>query len=83
MSGLTLYMVFSCLCGALAVFDAYRRPQSQWVAADRDRSWWTMMIVMLSLFALGPVIGLVYLVALVPRFSRESGYETDGFEKRK
>ena len=39
-------------------------------------------IVLMSLFGLGPVIGVVYLVALVPRLSRDDGYASGGFEKR-
>lgn len=82
MSGATMYLVFAYLCGAAAVFDALRRPQAAWVAADRNRSFWVVLIVGVSLFALGPVIGAVYLVAVVPGFSRQSRYDTGGFEKR-
>jgi hypothetical protein len=78
----TVYWVFSCLCGALLVFDVYRRPASKWVAADRNRGFWATAIVLMSLFGLGPVIGVVYLVALVPRLSRDDGYASGGFEKR-
>lgn len=83
MSGLTVYLIFSYLCGAAATVDAYRRPHGQWVAADRNRGWWAVLIVTLAIFGLGPLGGLIYLLAVVPRFSQESNYDTNGFQKRR
>jgi hypothetical protein len=82
MSGMTVYLIVSWLCGAAVMLDAYRRPHGQWVAADRDRGWWAVLIVTLAIFGLGPLGGIIYLAAIVPRFSRERTYDTRSFEKR-
>jgi hypothetical protein len=65
--------------GALAVVDCVRRPQSAWIAADRARSMWITWTVLASIFFLGIPMGLVYLFAIVPRFSQRS--LTREFEK--
>ena len=78
----TLYLIFAYVCGVATIIDAVRRPQAQWVAADRDRTWWVGGIVVCTLFAVGPIIGLVYLVGVVPGFAREQRYDTDSFKKR-
>jgi hypothetical protein len=83
MSLVTLYLFFAYACGAAAIVDALRRPQAQWVAADRNRSWWAGTMIVCTLFGLGPVIGLIYLLAVAPGFSREQRYDTGGFEKRR
>jgi hypothetical protein len=64
-----VYWVISVICAAIAVYDAYRRPESAWVTADRNRSWWVGTIAVLGLFGLGPLALVVYGVALVPRLS--------------
>ena len=49
---------------AAGVIDAARRPASQWVAADRNRAFWIVMMVFLN------ILGVVaYVIAVVPRFS--------------
>jgi hypothetical protein len=65
--------------GALAVIDCARRPQSAWIAADRARSMWITWIVLGAFVFVGVPMGLVYLVAIVPRFSQ--GNLATEFEK--
>jgi hypothetical protein len=75
------YLIFSGLCGAAAVFDALRRPHGQWVAADRNRGWWVTTIVTCGVFGLGPIVGAIYLLAIVPGFSRSHSYDASEFRK--
>lgn len=65
--------------GALVVIDCVRRPQSAWIAADRALSMWITWTVLASFLFLGIPMGLVYLVAIVPRFSQRN--VTTEFEK--
>lgn len=51
--------------GALGIVDACLHSQSEWVAADRDRSYWVVM-----LFFFGPVAAVCYAVGVRGRFGR-------------
>jgi hypothetical protein len=82
LTGFALYYVFSCICGVAVLVDTFRRPHTQWVAADRNRGWWVGLIFILSfLVALGPLMGLIYLSAIAPRFSKETDYDIERFRK--
>ena len=82
-TGFAVYYVISCLCGAAVLVDAYRRPHTQWIAADRDRGFWVVLIAFLSFVVpAGPLMGLIYLFAIMPRFSREADYDVERFRKR-
>lgn len=48
---------------ALGLVDAFRHPAADWHYADRERSFWVVMM-----FFLGPIIVLPYLVSVRPRF---------------
>ena len=64
--------LLSIVVGGVAVIDCLRRPQSEWVTADRARSAWVTWIVLGAIFCLGVPMGVVYLVAVVPRFGRRT-----------
>lgn len=57
-------MIATVLWGIALVFvvDAIRRPSSQWTGADRNRTFWVMMLLLL-----GPLTLLIYLVGVFPR----------------
>lgn len=74
-------LVISYLAGIVTVIDMVRRPQSAWVAADRDRTWWVSGGVILSVFACGLIVAIAYAVAVLPHFSSETGVDHD-FRKR-
>jgi len=62
--------VTSLIAAAITVADQLRRPHSQWIAADRDRSYWVSCTVVAGLFACGLVAALVYAIGVLPRFAR-------------
>jgi hypothetical protein len=79
---MVVYYILSCVCGVAVIVDALRRSSTQWIAADRDRSFWITMSTILSFFfPVGPLIGLIYLVGVVPRFSRKAQYDTQRYRK--
>lgn len=85
---MTIYVIISWVCGAILVVDGMRRPESQWIRADRDRDFWVWVGAVISFFGLGPFILLAYLIAVVPLFSRSPDQSQgnqdidDSFRKR-
>jgi hypothetical protein len=83
-AGIVVYYVISCICGIAIIVDALRRPSTQWVSADRDRSYWVMLVAAFSfLIPVGPLMGLIYLIGVLPRFSREADYDVQRFRKNR
>lgn len=70
---MTVLWILSLLAGGLTAIDQLRRPASQWVAADRDRSFWVTMTVLGGLLYLGIVAAIVYAVTLLPLLGRAPG----------
>jgi hypothetical protein len=73
-------IVVSYLCGVAALIDTYRRPYHDWEHADRDRFHWGMVGIFMTVFVLGVVYALLYIVLVVPRFG--SGSRTGGDFKK-
>jgi uncharacterized iron-regulated membrane protein len=69
----TALWIISLLSGGLALGDQLRRPASEWVAADRDRSYWVSATVVASLFCVGLVAAIAYLLSVVPRLGSGGG----------
>ncbi len=67
-----LYAVSLALAAA-ALVDQLRRDESAWVAAGRDRGWWSGVTAALGLLGCGAPIALLYLVGVLPRFGRRPG----------
>lgn len=68
-------VVCSYAAALVALTDQLRRPQSAWVAADRDRGFWTGMTIVLGLFACGAIIAIVHLLGVLPRFAGSDGVD--------
>jgi hypothetical protein len=79
----TVIWIASIGLALLAIVDGMRRPESEWLAADRDRAWWMGIIGMLGLCGLG-ILGLVaYGAGVLPRLGRATGQRSDdAFRKR-
>jgi predicted PurR-regulated permease PerM len=59
-------LVFFWVVTGAAFLDVCRRPSVEWVAADRNRAFWLVMLVVLN------IVGAVfYLLLVVPQFPRE------------
>jgi len=77
----TTILVISYLAGIATVVHASLRPASAWANADRSRGYWMTLLISLTLFALGIVAAIVYIVGVVPGFG--SAKATDSpFRKR-
>ncbi len=63
-------LVVSFVLGAVAWADQLRRPESRWLAAGRDRGWWTGITAALTLLGLGALPALAYAVLALPRLVR-------------
>jgi hypothetical protein len=79
---MSAFLVVSYLSGAAAIAHAATRPSSAWVHADRQRGYWLTVLITLTLFALGIVAAIAYLVGVVPRFSGAMASENSPFIKR-
>jgi uncharacterized iron-regulated membrane protein len=69
----TAIWIISLLSGGVALGDQLRRPASEWVAADRDRSYWVSLTAIGSLFCLGLVAAIAYLMSVVPHLGGAGG----------
>lgn len=70
---ITALWLVSLLAGLVTIGDMLRRPASEWVAADRDRSYWVTMAALGGFMCLGLVAGAVYLMSVVPRLGGGAG----------
>jgi beta-lactamase regulating signal transducer with metallopeptidase domain len=61
----------------IAFVDALRRPASQWVQADRNKTFWLMMLVLLNV-----LVAPLYALFVVPRFTRGQSDLDAAFLKR-
>ena len=64
--------------GWVAAVDCLRRPHLQWVAADRQRAFWVVMLIFL-----GPLMVWIYLIGVLPRLNSASGAAADDQRFRK
>ncbi|HEV7493340.1 hypothetical protein [Baekduia sp.] len=69
----TALWIISLLSGGVALGDQLRRPASEWVAADRDRSYWVSLTIIASLFCLGLIAAAAYLMSVVPQLGGAGG----------
>ena len=69
---MTAYFWLQAIISALVIYDMYRRPESAWAAADRQRSFWAALLAFASLFGLGPAGWLVYGVMVYSRLGSGS-----------
>jgi hypothetical protein len=76
----TAFFVISYLFGAVATLNAFLRPASAWVEADRNRGTWLTLLILCSALGLGMIIAPIYLIGVVPRFKGDS--VPADFEKR-
>ncbi len=62
----------SLVVGVWAVIDALVRPDSDWMAADQNKTAWVIGLLVgpLVLFPLGIMVSLVYLVAIRSKLGR-------------
>jgi hypothetical protein len=60
-----IVVVLFCLAWAGTLIDAYRRPQSAWIAADKDRSAWIMLLLIF-----GIIMWIPYVSSILPRLIR-------------
>ena len=79
---MSLWIAGSWIIGVLVLVDMYRRPETAWAAADRERGWWAGLLGVLCLAALGVVALLIYVLALLPLLTRSDGVE-ERFRKRR
>lgn len=80
----TLFYVAQFLVCVAVIADMYRRPESAWTSADRERGFWASIFGVLGLFGIGLIAAVIYVVFLVPRLSDASpggGDVSDGFRK--
>lgn len=62
------YLALNLLVAIGLLVDMFRRPQSAWNLADRQRYYWAGIVVIAALFGLSLAIGLLYLILVIPRF---------------
>lgn len=48
--------------GWIAAIDCLRRPHIQWLAADREKTFWVVMLI-----AFGPLTVWIYLIGVLPK----------------
>ena len=80
----TLYYIVQLLVCIAVIVDMYRRPDSAWASADRQRGFWAGTFGVLALFGVGVVVVVIYLVFLVPRLRTPyagGGEVSEGFRK--
>lgn len=63
------YIWGQMLLSLLVICDMFRRPQSVWAAADRNRGFWVGILAATSLVGLGPVAWILYGTIVVPHLS--------------
>lgn len=69
---MTAYYWFQAVATLVVVYDMYRRPESAWAAADRQRQFWAFVLGAFGLFGLGPAGWLLYGVMVYPRLGAGS-----------
>lgn len=80
----TVYYIVQLLLSAVVIVDMYRRPDSAWATADRQRGYWAGIFGVLAFFAMGVIVVVIYLVFLMPRLRAPDaggGEVSDGFRK--
>ena len=74
-SFLFLLLVPFLLLAVWAVMDALIRPDSEWMAADQNKTAWVIALLVgpVVLFPVGIMVPLVYLVGIRSRLTRVAG----------
>ena len=80
-------LAISFLVGLATVIDIFRRPQLEWVKADRNRGYWKFLAILLGLFGMGLIVGVAYAILVLPRFgssgpSTSDDYSNDDFRRQ-
>ncbi|GAA2145773.1 hypothetical protein GCM10009825_38800 [Arthrobacter humicola] len=65
---MTALVVISYIVNAAVFVYAFTRPSSAWLAADRNRSFWLVLLAILGLMGvLGIAADVAFLVGVLPR----------------
>lgn len=72
-------LVISFLAGLATAIDIFRRPQHEWVKADRNRGYWKFLAILLVLFGMGLLFGVAYAILVLPRFRSSGPVTSDDF----
>lgn len=76
---MTAVLVVSYMVNAIVFIYAISVPSARWLAADRDKFFWVLLI---GVFGLTSVVGLfvdmAFLIGVVPRFGPTSSSGTTG-----
>jgi hypothetical protein len=71
------YYWIQAIVAALLIVDMYRRSESAWAAADRQRFFWAGLVGVAALFGAGPIAIGAYLLLAFPRL--QPGASADPF----
>ena len=69
----TTYYVLQLIISALVVVDMFRRPQSAWAAADRQRPFWAGIVGVAGVIGAGLFAVVAYALLVFPRLQRGAG----------
>ncbi len=69
---MNVYYWAQALVTAVVIYDMYRRPESAWAAADRQRIFWALLLGALGAFGLGPAGWLAYGLVVYPKLGAGS-----------
>ncbi|MEQ1702327.1 MAG: hypothetical protein ABMA25_19630 [Ilumatobacteraceae bacterium] len=65
-AGITIVWIVT----VIVTIDAWRRPRTQWLAADRNRGWWLSGLTVSSLMLLPAIVFVpAYLFGVLPVFA--------------
>ncbi|GAA4035383.1 hypothetical protein GCM10023063_19820 [Arthrobacter methylotrophus] len=71
---MTALVVISYIVNAAVFAYAFTRPSSAWLAADRNRSFWLMLLAIIGLMGvLGIAADVAFLIGVLPRMSATTG----------
>jgi hypothetical protein len=65
-------LITSYVCGVLAFVHGFSRPASQWVGADRNRGFWLGTIATVTVFGLGLIAALAYIIGVLPHYANDA-----------
>jgi hypothetical protein len=84
MSGILAAVYLLWALSVLCAIDSVRRPQLQWIEADRNRSWWMPMLIVNAIVPVGSIFFVpAYVFGVVPRLSGRATSNSSEFSKRR
>jgi len=76
---MTAVLVASYIVNAIVFIYAVNVPSSRWLAADRNKSFWVLLIGVVGLAAVaGIVVDIAFFIGVVPRFGPSASPDTAG-----